>query len=173
MSKLNDINRDRRRSIATTYRGDIRTIATLLTFWHQKGESPQSLVSLLRLSVEAFKEMIIDKYPEYEFTLHASAAELLERTGLLDLSKKGPNVHSLIKELSLESMIDDGLDPIDAAVAEKRGKKGPYISAQEKEDMVKQLEIATGPEIVVRREGELTELKDQLGRKPEEGGGDG
>ncbi len=173
MSKIDDIQRDRKRTIATTYRGDIRTIATLLTFWRQKGESPSSLVSLVRLSIEAFKEMIVDKHPEYEFTSTASATELLDRVGLLDLSKSRPNLHNLIKELSMESIVDKGLDPVKTAVSKgdtRREALGPYASEQERDSLAKELERSLEPDVLIVREEELKEEKDGLGEKPKEGG---
>jgi hypothetical protein len=61
MTKTREIDLERRRTVATTFRGDARSIATLVMFFADKGEPCRTLSEVLRLAVESMREMIVAK----------------------------------------------------------------------------------------------------------------
>lgn len=137
MSKLHKIQRDRNRTAVTTFRGDIRTIATLASFWASKGESLRSLNDILKLSTEALKELIVDAKPEFEVTTTTDAVEILESFGLLDIGGKLRNKTTLLKELSIEDLMAEGQGGITSLV---KKHSNPFASLQEKERVLDELE---------------------------------
>ena len=137
MSKLNKIQRDRNSTSVTTFRGDIRTIATLASFWQSKGEALRSINDILKLSTEALKELIVNAKPEFEIATTTDAVEFLEGLGLLDIGGKFRNKTTLLKELSIEDLMSEGQGGITPQVTKR---PGPFASLQEKEKVIEELE---------------------------------
>ena len=172
--KLTEIEK-KKKTLATTYRGDIRTVATLALFWSLRGEHLQSLNSVLRVSLEGLKEMVVDKHPDLEFPTVTADAEYLANVGLLDFSKKFQNKVTLLKELSLESITNGGVDPSALAVSitrEYHKDLGPYRSVQEKEKLEAELVKRTVPTVVPpdlkMKNDNLENIKDRLSKPPQE-----
>ena len=137
MLKLNKIQRDRNRTAVTTFRGDIRTIATLASFWQSKGEAIRSINDILKLSTEALKELIVDAKPEFEIATTTDAVEFLESIGLLDIGGKFRNKTTLLKELSIEDLMAEGQGGIAPKVTKR---SGPFSSVQEQGKVLEELE---------------------------------
>jgi len=108
MTKLNDIKSNRPPSIAFTSRCDIKSLATLVHFWRDKGEPIRSISELVRLSIESFKDLVTNKWPEYEIESASDALELLRKNGL---SSGHRNKSTLLKQMQVEDLILEGFDP--------------------------------------------------------------
>ena len=137
MSKLNKIQRDRNRTAVTTFRGDIRTIATLASFWHSKGEALRSINDILKLSTEALKELIVDSKPKFEISTTTEAVEFLELLGIFDIEGKVRCKTTLLKELSIEDLMAEGQGGIAPQVTKR---SGPFASDQEQGKVLEELE---------------------------------
>lgn len=99
-------------TIATTYRGDIRKIATLAKFWNKNGQNLNSINNLLNTTISAFHELILKKYPEFEIIKIHDAIKTLESLKIYNLQGKNRNIKTLIEELSLESLKDTSQEVI-------------------------------------------------------------
>ena len=95
------------RTVATTYRGDIRTIASLAMFWQDQGEPTRTLSELLRLTVESLFDLVTRKWPDYEVLTHSEAYKILTKLNLIT-DEKGHNMASLADVLSVEDLLAEG-----------------------------------------------------------------
>ena len=131
--KQENIDSKRKSTFATTYRGDIRTIATLALFWRDRGEVVKSANGVLRLSIEGLKELVVDKNPEYEVGTTTMAVRILEEFGIIDMEKDRKNKPTLIGELSMESLMLEGI-PVTEKFKKMTKKEqkvlGPFTSQQ-------------------------------------------
>ncbi len=91
-------------TIATTFRGDIKSIAALANFWHKQGYEITSINKVLTLSIDALTELIINKYPKQEITNIEDAIKVLEHFNIFNIEKKFRNKKTLLNELSLENI---------------------------------------------------------------------
>ncbi len=100
------------RTIATTFRGDIKTITTLAMYFHDKGEPVRSLSEILRLTTEGLSELIIQQQPEYKVNSTEIAYHTLRELGIINLNNPSfPNRQSLVKELSIENLNHNRFSP--------------------------------------------------------------
>ena len=180
--KTDQIDKYRQRTMGTTFRGDMRTVATLALFWKSKGEPMRSLNSVLRLTLEGMRELILDQHPDFEITSTSMAVEVLKELNLLDLKKDFPNKKSLLKELSIESLSAEGIDPTKKLLKKVKHEKedlGPYMSQHDRDKLARELEEQMELEVIVpeevlharelmeQREADLDEQQKELGKKPE------
>lgn len=99
--------RERTKTVVSTIRCDDRSVAELLAFWESKGVSMNSLGQLVRTSLEAFAELIVEQNPQFNVQTHAEAVKILTEKGLIDLTNKRANpkgLGALLTELSLENV---------------------------------------------------------------------
>jgi hypothetical protein len=97
MSKIDELNTRPPTHVYTT-RVDIRYLATLIRFWHSRGELPRSISELNRLSLETFIELLVQNHKVDMVDLINDAEEIIQRTGF-NLRKIPRNItEALIKE---------------------------------------------------------------------------
>ena len=169
MTKTDDINSYRQRTLGTTFRGDIRTIATLALFWKSKSEPLRSLNEVLRITLEGMKDLILDKHPEFEVNTVTLGVEILTELGLISLKDQQINRTVLLKELSLESLTLEGIDPTDKLLKKLKHEKtdlGPFASQHEKDKLVKELEKQMEVKVVIPED--FKEQQEELGKEPED-----
>jgi hypothetical protein len=105
MSKMSELVQ-RPATHTFTSRCDGRHLATLARFWHTQGEHPRSTSELVRLTLEAFSELLSSKGLVEFITSHQDALEALERLGL----NTGVNRSALAEVLSAEDLAS-GISP--------------------------------------------------------------
>ena len=105
MSKLTEVL-SRPATIILTSRVDARYLATLARFWTDKGNQLRSTSELVRLSVEAFAELLVVNNSAEFIQTQADAQEILERMGL-DI--KATNPRNMAKALQSEDFSLDSL----------------------------------------------------------------
>ena len=97
---------------------DIRTVATLAKYWQSKGYVAPSVSQLMRLSIEAFAD-ILDQNLCVEKEESAQEAQLyLEEIGIFK-SLSSRNRNTLIKQIQTEALESSG---IDLSYLERQGK---------------------------------------------------
>lgn len=101
MKKLEYIEQKRAKTFATTFRGDVKTFATLAQFFRDEG--PLTRASVLRLTVESLRDMIIKQRPELEVKETDRAVEILDNLGLFNHDDRRGKSH-LIEQLRLEDI---------------------------------------------------------------------
>lgn len=104
---------------ATTWRGDIRTIATLAMYF-EKREPIKNAADVLRKSIEAMKILVLQKHPELRFESTTQAVDYLESKGFFDVGKIIRNKKSLLDELSLEDLKEDSIIPNDDLIQQAK-----------------------------------------------------
>ena len=90
-------------TIATTFRGDIREVATIALYLDQKNERIDNISQLLKIAVGCFSDIIIQNIPQCEITTLHEAVNVLERLSLFNIEKSFRNKKTLIDGLALES----------------------------------------------------------------------
>jgi len=68
--------------MSTTFRYRNKTLATIVQFMQQQGESPTSISQILRYGLEGFETLILDKYPEFTVQSEAHAKQVLSIAGI-------------------------------------------------------------------------------------------
>lgn len=127
MSKMDSINSDKPKTLATTLRWDVRTAATLILCWEELGEPINSISQLSRLSIETFAEMLTaKKFPHLVVASSVEAGQILKAKGLLDPEARGRKQRrSYVKQLELEDALLHGPDP---SAPVKRANVGKKVS---------------------------------------------
>lgn len=105
MPKILEISTSRKRTLATTFRGDARSIASLAMYYMDKGEPCKSLSELLRLSIEVLRDMIVARDQRYEVNDTTTAIAVLKRLGLFSTEDVRLNRATLLHELCLEDVV--------------------------------------------------------------------
>ena len=90
-------------TIATTFRGDIREVATIALYLDQKNARIENISQLLKTSISCFSDIIIQNLPQCEITTLHEAVKVLERLSLFDLEKPFRNKKTLTDGLLMES----------------------------------------------------------------------
>ena len=83
-----------------TTRVDGRYLATLASFWYQRGERIRSSSELIRLSLEAFAELLVTNQQVEFVSTHSAAVDILDRLGMS--TKEGTNKTALARALASE-----------------------------------------------------------------------
>lgn len=139
-------------------RVDIRTFATCYMYFKEKGfnEIKGSKGRAISLAFKFFTRMVIEKHPEYEFTLHGDAVTFLESEGVINLDDKFTNKYNLVKELQFEDSSSPNSHHFIKQKIKSQKKSLPdgIESHQQMEDAQKNLEkdLFEEPEIVVNEE---------------------
>lgn len=86
---------------------DLRTVATIATFFESKDNLPSSKGRLLVRAITAFEEILVcNKLVERE-TSTAKALEILKGFGLIGWNRGGRNLRSLYNQLEVESILEE------------------------------------------------------------------
>lgn len=83
-------------------RVDIRSLASLAKFYEAQGNKTKKKSTYIRLAVEHFTQMVVDKYPEFITPTFHEAVAYLEEIRLLDLEDDFANKYTLAKALQDE-----------------------------------------------------------------------
>ena len=97
------INADEVATFVTTFRTDIRKVATIVKWLHVEGNAPTSRSDALAKALDTLVAMVLSAHPEYETKTVTEAMELLLHYGLVDTTKMR-NISTLVKSLSGESL---------------------------------------------------------------------
>lgn len=95
----------------TTFRGDMKMVASLARFFLSRNEPLNSLADIPRMAAIALCEMVVAKNPNMKYDSLHEALQYLESIGLFDASKKKRNTRTILDELSLEDLGDTSLHP--------------------------------------------------------------
>ena len=111
----------KKNTLATTYRGDIRDVATILAFFVEKRKPIESLGGLIREAVELLAHTISIKNPKCRVDSYQTAVELLRHYGLYDANRpqRYRNQRTLAEELAAEDL---ALNPLPTVTAEALDK---------------------------------------------------
>jgi len=99
----------REQTFVSTARCDIRTAASLLSFFQQNGFGVSSKSQLFRLSLETLAQLVVSKDSKLEFS-RTEALDFLNANGLLTGNER--NRKNLFSKLQLESF--DPSEPFEA-----------------------------------------------------------
>lgn len=99
---MEEILNKREETFVSTARCDIRTAASLLSFFHHNNVQITSKSQLLRLALENFVDFITNTQPEHEFKSRAEALEYLQQNELV--TGKERNQPTLFKKLQQENL---------------------------------------------------------------------
>jgi len=88
-------------------RVDIRSLVTLAKFYEFQGNIDRKKSNYIRLAVEHFTQMVIDKHPEFATPTFHEAVVYLQQIGVLDLEKDFANKYTLAKALQEEGLKAD------------------------------------------------------------------
>ena len=97
----------KKNTIVTTFRGDIKELATIALYLKNHGESLASLSQVIRTGLSCFHEMVISADPSTEIITLDEAIKTLEQLNIFDLAGKYRNKKTLIDGLALESLSQD------------------------------------------------------------------
>lgn len=171
MSKLDFLATQRPTTFSSTVRMDIRTVATLLTFWRQQGEPLRSITEVVRLSVETFRDVVAKKHPEMEVLETATAVRLLQESGLVDpLAAGRRNRGNLAEQLQLEDSVLEGIEPTQRIVAKNKGRvvsQQQVFAAQQALNVSEENSTESLQEAAQRRLDDLKNACTQLSVLPE------
>lgn len=92
-------------NFVTTSRISLKNAVILLKFWQAEGILIKSQAQLIKLSLEAFSQLIKKNHPDFQPSSSDEAFLFLQAAGLLDVDKV-KNKKSLLDELKLESLND-------------------------------------------------------------------
>ena len=90
-------------SFVTTFRTDIRKVATLVKWLHMNSNPPSSRSDALAKAVDTLVAMIEHSRPDLATTSYSAAVEILNHYGLVDPTKMR-NISTLVKSLAGESL---------------------------------------------------------------------
>lgn len=101
MKNKNLLN-EREETFVSTARCDIRTAASLLSFFQHNNFNIKSKSQLFRLALESFADFIIKEHPKHNFKSRAEALEYLQQNNLI--TNKERNLKTLFGNLQKENL---------------------------------------------------------------------
>jgi len=170
MSKLSDLQSKTPTHVLTT-RVDGRHLATLASFWHERGEPVRTFSELIRLSIEEFTELLVTNDMVDFISSHSDAIDVLQRLGLTSGKLNKRNVMNVLTKESLDlSHLDKTQDPLMAPKLRKASEPKGTIDQDSPafKDVLANLESEMlNPSNTIERQKEVTkEFKDHMGIAP-------
>lgn len=134
---------DKKNTFFTTFRGDIREVATIARWLQSQGITPRSRNELIQVAVENFAKQLVKLFPETAIIDSHDALTFLTELGLIGANRK-KIVSSIADELWEASELTTGTTISNSSeLTTKAKKKSNETTALEAVELMKKLEQRT------------------------------
>lgn len=163
-TKVQEIQAKRPSTSGLSVRCDLRTLAELSLFWDSRGEPMPSMSMLIRVSLEVFRDTVLNKFNSPSVETHQEAIQVLEERGLRFHATRGRR--NLSKALAEESTtLTEFVDALPEPKREQFTSTHPRVK-QAQQSMDKVEVIAPDVELIEdaqkRRDEELEKGKSSM-----------